>query len=82
MAARTRKVRHDENTRLRIQATQIVNRLQDHIFDRCELSRSQVSAALGLLKKTLPDLQATELSGPDGEAIPIGVDVRIVSGTG
>ena len=26
--------------------------------------------------------QQTELSGPDGEAIPVGVDVRIVSSAG
>lgn len=61
MAARKRKIRHDEETRAKIQASQIINRLQDHIFGSVELSASQVSAALGLLKKTIPDLSAAEI---------------------
>ena len=37
MAARTTKIRHDENTRLKIQATQLVNRLQDHALGKVEM---------------------------------------------
>ena len=54
---------HDERTRAKIQTSQIINRLESHVNGTVELTASQVSAALGLLKKTLPDLQATELSG-------------------
>lgn len=41
----------------------IINRLQDHINGTVELSSTQVSAALGLLKKTAPDLSAVEQTG-------------------
>ncbi len=61
MAARIRKIRHDENTRLKIQAAEIINRLTKHIMgDGSLLNTSQVNAALGLLKKTLPDLASVE----------------------
>jgi hypothetical protein len=63
MAARTNKVRHDDETRARIKTSQLINRLHDHIFNGVEMSKSQVTAVNILLKKTLPDLTATELSG-------------------
>lgn len=65
MAARTVKIRHDEETRAKIQTSQIINRLEDHILNDLELKPTQVTAALGLLKKTLPDLANVELSGSD-----------------
>lgn len=49
--------------REKIQTSMIINRLQDHINGTIELSSTQVSAALGLLKKTAPDLSAVEQSG-------------------
>lgn len=63
MAARTKKIRHDEETRARIKTSQLINRLTDHVDGKVDLKPTQVTAALGLLKKTLPDLQATEHSG-------------------
>jgi hypothetical protein len=41
----------------------LINRLQDHVNGTVELSATQVTAALGLLKKTAPDLSAVEHSG-------------------
>ena len=69
MAARTRKIRHDDETRAKIQTSQIINRLNGHILGKVNLSASQVSAAGLLLRKTLPDLVATELTGKDGAAL-------------
>lgn len=63
MAARTVKIRHDEETRAKIQTSQLINRLQGHVAGEFDLKPTQVQAALGLLRKTLPDLTATELSG-------------------
>lgn len=63
MAARTVKIRHDDETRAKIQTSQLINRLQDHVAGEVDLKPTQVQAALGLLRKTLPDLTATELSG-------------------
>lgn len=61
----TRKnTRIDQKTRDKIQASQLINRLQKHIDAEQELmTPSQVTAALGLLKKTCPDLKSVELSG-------------------
>ena len=61
MAARKRKIRHDENTREKIRASQLINRLQDHILGKVDMSATQVSAALGLLRKTLPDLATQQI---------------------
>lgn len=58
MAARKNRIRHDHDTRAKIQATQIKNRLEGHIFGRVEMSSTQVRAATALLNKVLPDLQS------------------------
>lgn len=61
---------HDQKTREKIQTSQIINRLTKHILSNDEkglMSTSQVTAALGLIKKTLPDLQSTSLTGNDGK---------------
>lgn len=52
-----------EAWREKIKTSMLINRLQDHVFGRVELTKSQVSAALGLLKKTAPDLSAVDHSG-------------------
>ena len=61
---------HDTKTRDRIRTSQLINRLEmfalseiDENECKVEMSRSQVAAALGLIKKTLPDLQATTFDG-------------------
>jgi hypothetical protein len=54
---------HDERTRAKIQTSQILNRLQAFVNSKVELQPHQVTAALGLLRKTMPDLAAIEHSG-------------------
>lgn len=63
MAARIKKIRHDDETRSKIKTSQLINRLTGHVLGDVEMSPSQVTAGLGLLRKTLPDLTATEHSG-------------------
>jgi hypothetical protein len=63
MPARSKKIRHDENTRDKIQCAMIVNRLTKCVMGEIELSATQVSAALGLLRKKLPDLSSQQLTG-------------------
>lgn len=63
MAARVNKIRHDENTRAKIQASQLINRLEAHVLGDVDMKPTQVQAALGLLKKSVPDLSAVEHSG-------------------
>lgn len=87
MAARTKRPNHTDETRQKIQTSQLLNRLQNHIYTspadpdmaKKMLTDSQVRAALGLLKKTLPDLSATELTGVDGkDLIPESVELKLV----
>lgn len=61
MAARIRKIRHDENTRLKIQAAQLINRLESHARGECEMSTTQVRAIEILLRKILPDLSDVKM---------------------
>lgn len=61
MPARINKIRHDDETRAKIQTAQIINRLTGHVMGSVEMSASQVSAGLGLLRKTIPDLSQAEI---------------------
>jgi hypothetical protein len=70
---------HQDDVRAKIQTSQLINRLSDHVFGKVELSASQVSAAMGLIKKTLPDLSSVEMTGRDGGPIESAVDVRGLS---
>ena len=63
MAARIRKIRNDEEHRNRIRTTQLVKRLTLHALGKVDMQKSAVTAALGLIRKTLPDLSATTLAG-------------------
>ena len=80
MAARSRKVAIDDRTKIRIQTSQIVNRLEDHIFGNIKMEPSAVTAALGLLKKKLPDLAATEISGDPDKPIQHKLKIEFVKG--
>jgi hypothetical protein len=55
MAARTRKIFHDEDTRKRIKAAAIIDRLQNFALgsNPDAMSRAQIAAAVGLLHKVL-----------------------------
>lgn len=46
-----------EQWRTRIQTSMLINRLQGFVKGEIALEAAQVTAALGLLKKTAPDLQ-------------------------
>lgn len=67
MAARKNKGTKEHgwpaNVRERIQTSMLVNRLTNHALGKVKMEPSQVRAIEILLRKTLPDLQATELSG-------------------
>jgi hypothetical protein len=62
MAARKFAIRQDDQTRAKIQAGNIIHRLQRAFNGELELSREQISIAKILLSKVLPDLTATEIS--------------------
>lgn len=60
-----------EEHRVKIQNSNILNALIEHVNGKREMSASQVSAGVALMKKILPDLQAVQLSGKDGGPIEI-----------
>lgn len=64
---------YPEIARQRIKSTLLIDKLQDHVLDGVEMSKTQVSSAIALLKKTVPDLQAVTNThqGPDGGAIQV-----------
>lgn len=66
MAARLRKTHQDE-IRAKIQASQLINVLQNHALGETEeLSASRLKAIELLLKKSVPDLSSIELKGDGG----------------
>lgn len=74
MAARKRAIRHDENTRMKIQAAQLINRLTAHACGELELSSTQVRAIEVLLRKTLPDLSDVRME-VDAQPITFQLDL-------
>jgi len=77
MAARIRK-KHQDEVRAKIQASQLINRLQNHALstEADELKPSQLKAIEILLKKSVPDLQSTEITG-DSDA---PMQLKIITG--
>lgn len=54
---------YQDKLRAKIKTGMVLGALVEHALGKKEMSASQVTAALGLLRKALPDLNATELSG-------------------
>lgn len=65
MSTRGRKpgFRMSDEHRTKIANSQILKCLIEHVEGVREMTATQVTAGLGLLKKVMPDLSATELSG-------------------
>ncbi len=66
MAARKNKLRLNDDWKAKIQASNLCWRLAAHVEGKIELSPTQVRAAEILLRKTVPDLGRTEVTGADG----------------
>ena len=69
--ANRKNLAHSELVRARIRSAQLVNRLQAFVMGKkdpktkrkIDLTPHQVTAALGLLRKTIPDIQSIEHLG-------------------
>lgn len=78
MAARIRP-QHQDEVRAKIQASQLVNRLNNIAMGKVAADPVQVSAAKALLNKVLPDLKAMEMTGADGrDLIPSRIERVVV----
>jgi hypothetical protein len=62
-----------ESHRAKIQNSNILNALIGHAEGKREMSATQVTAGLGLLKKALPDLSAVTHSGDENSPIEMVV---------
>lgn len=80
MAARIRKTHQDE-VRAKIQASQLINVLQNHALgeDEKELPPSRLKAIEILLKKSLPDLSSVEVSGDEDNPVRTVSRVELVA---
>ncbi len=65
MAKTKRNAMLIEEARQKIRTTQLINRLQNHALGTVDMSSTQVKATETLLRKTLPDLTATEHGATD-----------------
>ena len=59
--------------RVKIQKSNIINALIEHAEGIREMSSTQVTAGLGLLKKCLPDLSSVELTGDKDSPLQVMV---------
>lgn len=65
--------------RLKIQKSNVLNVLLQHVEGKREMSATQVAAGLGLLKKVLPDLQSVELSGDSENPVEVVTRVELIA---
>ncbi len=75
MAGRTAGFRMSDEHRVKIQNSNILNALVEHVEGKREMSSTQVTAAVALMKKVLPDLQATQISGDAENPLVINVNI-------
>lgn len=65
--------------RARIKAGGIAKRLSDHVAGKIDMKPTQITAAVALLKKVVPDLSSAELVGADGSNLfPDKVEIELV----
>ena len=62
----------------KIQASQLINRLEAHALGEVELSATQVRAIEVLLRKILPDLSSVEVSGDEENPVAVKGLIELV----
>lgn len=68
--------------RTKIANSQIVRVLLEHIEGKREMSATQVTAGVALLKKVMPDLQSTELTGDADNPVEVVSRIELVAPDG
>lgn len=61
--------RMTEAHRDKIRKSNILNNLIEHVEGKRDMTATQVTAGLGLLKKAMPDLSAVEVKGDEGNPV-------------
>jgi hypothetical protein len=77
--ARGRKpgFRMSDDHRVKIQNSNILNALIEHVSGKREMSSTQVTAGIALMKKVLPDLSATTISGDEENPLKVIGNITI-----
>lgn len=66
-----------EDHRIKIRNSNILSNLIEHCEGRRDMTQTQVTASLGLLKKCLPDLSAVTHSGDEDSPIKHAHTVQV-----
>jgi len=79
MAARKMTKLHQDDVRSKIQASLLVKTLSDHALGVIEeLSPTRIKAIEILLRKSVADLSAVEVTGAEGGPVRQAIEVMIV----
>ena len=66
----------------KIKNSNLLSHLLDHALGKREMTPSQVTTGLGLLKKVMPDMQSQSFVDEDGNSIPTSIKMEFVSPNG
>ena len=75
---RTAGFRMSDEHRVKIQNSNILNALIEHVEGRREMSSTQVTAGVALMKKVLPDLSNVEVRGDAENPLVPSITLNIV----
>ena len=64
--------------RVKIQNSNILNALLEHVDGKREMTSTQVTAGIALMKKVMPDLQAITLTGDPDSPVAIQTIERVI----
>ena len=79
MAKRINRPGHSERDKLRIRASQLLNRLESCANGKVELSAAQVQAMRIVIGKVVPDLKRVEMTGDPEKPLTHCLTVEFVS---
>jgi flagellar basal body rod protein FlgF len=78
MAARLNKL-HSAEVRAKIQASQLINVLQEHALgEKGELSMTRMKAIEILLRKSIPDLSSVTVTGDEDNPVHVVGSIKLV----
>lgn len=73
---------YSEEVRNKIKSSMVLNKLMEHVLEGKEMKSTQIKAAEILLRKTVPDLSATQITGGEGEdSLPVQINMIVKDGT-
>lgn len=65
--------------RVKIQNSNILNALLEHVMGDREMSSTQVTAGIALMKKIMPDISSVEVVGDDENPLRVVTKIELVS---